>query len=385
MSVLLLALGLLLGLPLGAAAWWFLTRHHAETLKSAFALLSQEQLEKNTQHLLTLAQEKLGDKQEGISQNLTVIKTEIGEKITAVTALMQSLEKDRESKYATLAQSLTHTTEHLTRLQSTTADLTSALSNSRTRGQWGERMAEDVLRLAGLQENLNYRKQSTLVGSEGTRRPDFTFLLPDNRVLHMDVKFPLDDYQRYHKAESDAARADAAKKFLAATRAHIKSTAARSYASGAATQGAANATELPLDDIIIFIPNEQVYAFLLENDPQVLMDAVAQKVILCSPTTLLAVLAVIRQAMQGYALNRQAQQVYGLLSGIREQWEKYTESMARIGDKLTEAQKAFDATTTTRSNMLDRQFAKLETIGGTGPEQSTLLESTPLPPSARVN
>src|SRR3989442_690290 len=81
-----------------------------------------------------------------------------------------------------------------------TRKLREALSSSKARGQGGERMAEDVLRLAGLLEGVNYRKQTTI---DGAGRPDYTFLLPNGRVMHMDVKFPLDNYVRHLEAGSD--------------------------------------------------------------------------------------------------------------------------------------------------------------------------------------
>ena len=84
-------------------------------------------------------------------------------------------------------------------------------------GQWGERMAEDVLRLAGFTEHVNYRKQTQVAG--GTGRPDYTFDLPKGHVLYMDVKFPLASYLRYLEVGTDAERQAHLKRFLADVRA----------------------------------------------------------------------------------------------------------------------------------------------------------------------
>ena len=93
-------------------------------------------------------------------------------------------------------------------LSSTTNSLREALASSNARGQWGERMAEDVLRLAGFHEGVNYLKRTAVVG-EGTGIPDFTFLLPKGHVLFMDVKFPMAAYLKYLEAGTEAERVGA--------------------------------------------------------------------------------------------------------------------------------------------------------------------------------
>jgi DNA recombination protein RmuC len=138
--------------------------------------------------------------------------------------------------------------------------------------------------------------------------------------------------------------------------------------------------EQALDYLLIFIPNEQVYAFLLEMAPGLLDEAQSQKIILTSPTTLLAVLAVINQAAQHFRLQQQAAGIHDILSGIRREWEKFGGEMDKIGKKIREAQSAFDDVTGTRTRMLDRQFTKLDTLPTDAEDQPSLLSTTsPLP------
>ena len=122
-------------------------------------------------------------------------------KLEDASKLMKELEKDRAEKFGELAEQLKKTGEQTTRLTETTVTLREALSSTKARGQWGERMAEDVLRLAGLIENVNYVKQKAI--EEGQARPDFTFLLPNHMKLNMDVKFPLDNYMKFLEALGD--------------------------------------------------------------------------------------------------------------------------------------------------------------------------------------
>lgn len=382
MTILLATLTFLLGLTLGAAACFLILRKQksplTEQFRDAFNALAAQALHANNQQFLQLANEKFSQTQQAseadltgkknlIDQRLATIQTEVTAKLEKVTTMVTEIEKTRHASFTTLQQQIGATGEQLKSLQTTTSDLKSALTNSRTRGQWGERMAEDVLRLAGLQPEVNYRRQSSIFGTEGTRgRPDYTFILPGSRVIHMDVKFPLDNYLAYLNAETEPTRIAAAKQFVTDARARLRETTQREYRNGNTEQG-----EQALDYLLIFIPNEQVYAFLLENAPNLLDEALAQKIILTSPTTLLAVLAVINQAAQHFRLQQQTAGIHDVLSGIRREWEKFGLEMDKIGKKLREAQATFDDVTGTRSRMLDRQFTKLDAL----PSDTT--ESTP--------
>ncbi len=140
-------------------------------------------------------------------------------------------------------------------LRSETSRLNEVLSGSQTRGQWGERMAEDVLRVAGFIEGVQYCKQQQIEG--GASRPDFTFFVQNQR-LNMDVKTPMVEYQRYLASATDPERDAAAKAFRRDVRARIREVATRDYID---PEGGT------LDYMLIFIPNEQVYGFIHEHDP----------------------------------------------------------------------------------------------------------------------
>lgn len=387
MTILLATLTFLIGLGAGAAAMYFWQQRNganvASNLKDAFNALASQALAQNNQQFLQLAQEKLSQSQQAnaqeltgkqslIDQRLATIQTEVAAKLEKVTTLVTEIDKNRHASFATLQQQLGHTGEQLKSLQTTTADLRSALTNSRTRGQWGERMAEDVLRLAGMRENIQYRKQSTLAATSGAGgRPDYTFLLPGHRVIHMDVKFPLDNYLLWLNAETEEQRTAAATQFVRDARNRLKETNIRDYRTVLTQQG-----EQALDYLLVFIPNEQVYAFLLENAPNLLDEALGQKIILTSPTTLLAVLAVVNQAAQHFRLQQQAAGIHDVLTSIRREWEKYGNEMDKIGKKLREAQATFDDVTGTRTRMLDRQFTKLDSLPSESDAQPSLLAHT---------
>jgi DNA recombination protein RmuC len=234
-------------------------------------------------------------------------------------------------------------------LRATTHQLHQALSNSRARGQWGERMAEDVLRNAGMHEGINYCRQLTLPGGA---RPDLSLLLPEERFLHVDVKFPFDNYLRVLQASTDAEVAAATKAFLADVRGRMKELSARDYTDPETTVG----------HVVLFIPNEAVYSFVLEHDPSLIDEAQRSRVTVCSPFTFIAVLSVIRTAVDTYQLARTSDQILGLLGDFNKQWHAFTAKFDQLGRQLETASKSFDDLTGTRSRMLDKQLDKIEAL-----------------------
>jgi DNA recombination protein RmuC len=121
-------------------------------------------------------------------------------------------------------------------------------------------------------------------------------------------------------------------------------------------------TDNTVDYVIVFIPNEQVYSFINETDPTVMDEALKQKVILCSPFTLYAVLAVIRQAVANFNLERTASEILKLLGEFSKQWGAYKEKFDTMGKKLDDAKKEYDALVTTRTNQLERPLRKIEDL-----------------------
>jgi DNA recombination protein RmuC len=211
-------------------------------------------------------------------------------------------------------------------------------------------MAEDVLRLAGFVEGINYRRQRTLASAG---RPDYTFLLPNQLVLHMDVKFPLDNYVRFLEADNDIERTRHRDQFLRDVRDRVKELTTRGYLDAA--------TET-VDCLLLFIPNESVYAFVQEHDRTILDDALRNKIVLCSPLTLYAVLAVVRQAVDNFRLERTSNEILGLLREFSLQWEKYTVQLERVQQRFDGVAKEYAALMTTRQRALQRPLDKIDTL-----------------------
>jgi len=329
-----------------------------DQLRASFGDLSLQALSRSTEEFLKLAGERLSLERESSSKELTEKKglidqqlVRMGKGLDDVSQLMQQLEKDREAKYGALEQQLKQAGEQTAKLASTTSALKEALASSQARGQWGERMAEDVLRIAGMKEGYNYVKQQTL--GESRTRPDFTFMLPKDLRLNMDVKFPLANYMQYLEADTDMERASHRDVFLKDVRQRIKEIVGRDYI---------NPGQHTVDYVLLFIPNDQVFAFINEQERTILDDALRQKVILCSPVTLFAVLAVIRQAVDNFAIEKASDQMLSILGEFKKQWEKYNSKVEELGKRLNSAHKSFEDLSGTRTRMLERQMNKLDDI-----------------------
>ncbi len=271
--------------------------------------------------------------------------------LTRLTGLLHEVERERREQVGALSSQLREAGRQTQVLADTTHSLREALSSTTARGQWGERMAEDVLRLAGLVENVNYRKHQAMAGSGGI--PDYTFLLPQGLSLHMDVKFPLNNYMRFLDADSEMERERCRKEFLRDVRLRLKEVTTREYVDAAANT---------VDCVLLFIPNEQVYAFIQEQDRSILDDALRHKVVFCSPLTLFAVLAVVRQAVDNFRLTQTSQEILALLQRFEKQWSRFVEQMDKVGRSLKTAGSSFEELEGTRRRMLERELDKIADV-----------------------
>lgn len=290
---------------------------------------------------------ELEQKKSLIDQQLSVMKTELGK----VTTLVGELEKDRTLKFGELTSQLKTVGDQTTLLATTTNALREALANTRVRGQWGERMAEDILRIIGFQEGINYLKQKTVEG--GGARPDFTFLLPGGQKLNMDVKFPLDNYLKYMEADTQQEQDRTSGDFLKDVRGRLKEVVTRDYI---------NPEQKTLDYVLLFIPNEQIYHFVLAKDISLMDEALKNRVVLCAPMTLFAILTVMHQAVDNFAFQQTSNQIISHIGAFYKQWDQFVEGMEAVGKRIDATQKAYELLAGRRRSALERPLKRIEAI-----------------------
>ncbi len=345
------------------------TRFNRKDIEQSFSALSLNALSKNSEEFLKLASVSLNSQSQAgtgeleskkklIDQTLETMRTEL----LKVETSLKDFDSKRQESFGKVSEQLKNTAEKTKELETTTNKLQNALSNTKVRGQWGERMAEDVLTLAGFGEGINYLKQKTQGSLES--RPDFTFLLPQGLRLNMDVKFPHNNYDRYVNEENDAVKETLKLQFLKDVRQRIKEVTTREYID---PQGKT------LDYVLVFVPNEQIYCFINENDSTILDSAMRDKVIICSPLTLYAILAVIRQAVDSFNLSRSNSQMISLLGEFSKQWQEFKKSMDSVGKKIESAADEFQKLKSTRTNMLEKPLKGIEKLRSQQAEGDSLI------------
>jgi DNA recombination protein RmuC len=253
---------------------------------------------------------------------------------------LRRLEDSLARTHGELRQQLRTTNEQ-------TAALRDVLVSPASRGQWGERLADDVLRAAGLVEGVSYVKQRPT--PRGTV-PDVTFLLPAGRVLHMDVKFPL-------------ANVSEPVAFVKDVRARVKELTGRGYVDPA------NGT---LDYVLLFVPNERLYGHIHEHDPHLIDDALRRKIVLCSPLSLYGVLAVVRRAAEVAALERTSGEVLSVLGTFLQEWDRFCDSLDKVGRAVDSVERAYGDLAGTRRRALERPLARIDELRRTGGEPERL-------------
>jgi DNA recombination protein RmuC len=346
------------GLLTGGLLVYLVTRRHNRDTERAFAALSLEALRKNSEDFLKLAGEALSRQSQAGAGDLEGKKKLIDQTLEVMTGELQRVKQcvadfdnKSEQKFGKVSEQLRLTAEQTGKLQDTTNKLQSTLGSNKERGQWGERMAEDVLRFCGFVEGINYLKQQTQ--QECGSRPDFTFLLPEDMKLNMDVKFPLSSYSRYVNEEAEAAREIHRQQFLRDVRSRIKEVTTRDYI---------NPREKTLDYVLVFVPNEQVYGFIHQQDGSLMDEALKSRVVLCSPLTLYAILSVIRKAVDNFALSKAAASILEYMGEFEKQWQEFKKCMDGAGRHIDAAQTEFQKLTTTRSRMLERSLGRIDDL-----------------------
>jgi len=294
----------------------------------------------------------LAAKKDVIDTRLDEVRMEVRGELHRLAEMVTELGRSSAQRFGQVDQSLRTHGEIASHLADSTRTLREALTNPQARGQWGERMAEDVLRLAGFVEHVNYRKQTQLQG--GTGRPDYTFDMPKGHVLYMDVKFPMAAYLRYLEVGTDAERQAHLKAFLRDVRARVRELAKREYAQ--------EGSRPTVDYVLLFLPNEQLTGFIHQHDPALLDEAMGQRVVMCSPLTLFAFLGVIRQAFDNFVIEQTSDEILQLIGKFGQQWQKYTESAEKVKKRLEGVQNEFDQLVGVRRRSLERPLAQLEDL-----------------------
>lgn len=267
------------------------------------------------------------------------VSQSIANYIDKIISSMSSLKED----YGQISSKLLTLTE----ISNDTKTLKSYLTNPKIRGRWGERLVEDIVNLVGLQENVNYIKQTGVESG----RPDFTFSLPNGKKINLDAKFSLDNYMKYVEAKTDMEKEQFKKDFIKDVKTTIKDVAVRGYVN-----------QDTVDFALVFIASEAVFSFLLAEEPNIIDEALVKGIVLCSPNNLYAMLSVVRQATEYFALEQTSKEVLELMGKFHKEWSNFTTKFDKMNELIENLRKTFNEISTTRKDKLDSVLNDIEKL-----------------------
>ena len=260
----------------------------------------------------------------------------------------------------------------ITGVDQQTRNLISVLNNNQSRGQWAEFQVEDLLEIMEYKEGLHYQTQKRM--SSGTI-PDFTFYLPENKTINMDSKFPLTNYMEIAKLNRDLedetldelARKERTESIRSKNKELLDKAIKTKIDDTSSREGYISAEEGTVDFVLMYIPLENLYHFLLTseigaNRTPVIQYAFSKKVILVSPQTLMAYLETIRHSMKLFSLQTDTKNILATHEKIKVEIRKFIESFDDVTKRLDQTVKSFEALKTTRVNKLEKSFEELDSV-----------------------
>jgi len=306
-------------------------------LENAFKALASDALEGSSQQFLKLAEQRWETTREEASGDLEKRKAAIENLLEPLKLTLKSLdektgvmEKDRRGAYDALKEHLTQLQSATSSLQERTTSLDSALRGTQARGRWGEIALRNIAELAGMSEHCDFAEQETL--GDG-KRPDMVVRLPEGRLIAIDSKVPLSGYMKAVEASDDTAREAGLKEHVQAVRAHIRVLAARDYAAE---------LEGDVDLVVLFLPGDAFLAAAFGEEPDLQVEALRSRVLVATPTTLVALLRTVAIYHQQRVLAENAREIAETARELYDRAAKIGDDLGRAGRGLTTAVKAYN-------------------------------------------
>jgi DNA recombination protein RmuC len=303
-----------------------------EQLKGSFAALSNQALKDNNEAFLHLAKENLRQFQlqaeAGLERKEKAVETlvkPIREALEKAEKQIQAIEKERAQAYGSLTQHLTLMAETQVRLQSETRNLVQALRRPEVRGQWGELTLKRLAELAGMVQYCDFYEQEHHATIDGALRPDLILRMPEEREIVIDAKTPLDAYLSAMEATDDQQRIQCLKRHARGMRDRVKELANKKYW--------AQFSHSP-DFVVLFIPGDQFLACALEHDPALLEDALRDKVVLATPSSIIALLRIIAYGWRQRAVTENADKIRALGEDLYKRVATFTDHLVNLGRSL---------------------------------------------------
>lgn len=349
------------------ASFYFLLK---KLLEEKISSQSSEQLEDMVHKVFGMASNEIAVQSKGILQGeKELIKNDLSNKQAVFEKLIKdlrqemgeqqkeirSIEKEQIDKISSVKTAVEEHRQLTKELKVSTEQLAKVLSNNQTRGAWGERIIEDLLQANGLQEGIHYLRQSKL--GDSSMKPDITLLLPDHRNVPVDVKFPYQEVQKMSMTDDQSEKQSHIQQFKRDLKIKVDKVAA--YISPE------NDT---LDYAIMFVPNEALFSFINQKFPDIIDEALAKKVIICSPFSFLIVARTVMESYRNFMVGKKIKEVIKHIDAFATEWLKFDDEFSKFGRSIEALQKNYETLSTTRKRQMEKKIAKIEQYRGSSAE-----------------
>jgi DNA recombination protein RmuC len=335
------SLWLLLGMAIGGVAVWFVMRARMGTADE-FEALSSKALRDAQSTFLQLAKAELGqhnitnrEELEKRQRAVEQIVKPIAESLSKVDGKLEQLERARRETQGSLSAQLRSVTETQERLRSETANLVTALRSPHTRGRWGEIQLRRVCEMAGMIERCDFVEQSSVESDAGRLRPDVVVKLPGGKNVVVDAKAPLEAYLSAVEAKDPDQRAAHLEAYGRHIRDHVTKLSQKAYWSQFSSSP---------EFVVMFLPGEALFSAALEQVPGLIEEGVAQKVLITTPTSLIAVLRAVHYGWRQEKVAESARAVSDLGRELHSRLAVLVGHFMKLGRSLESSVKAYNET-----------------------------------------
>jgi DNA recombination protein RmuC len=341
MNALWLLLGLLIGAAVATAALWPRLRAHGQ-MSDTFKALSQDALKGVVTQLSELnqaqlqavqaeAKGQLEQRQRAVEQLVAPLKDQLGR----VDEQLVKLDQERRESRGRLEAQLRTLNETGEKLRTETGALVTALRKPNARGQWGQMQLRNVVELAGMVRHCDFVEQASLPGDEGSLRPDLVVRMPGGKQVLVDAKAPLQGVLDAYEARDEDERQRHLSDHARLLRKHVRALSDKAYW---------DQLEATPDFVVLFLPGEHLYGAALEADPTLIEDAMARRVLIATPTTLLAMLRAVSYGWQQERVAESAQVISELGRELHGRLVKLSTLLQTLGSRLNSAVRAYNET-----------------------------------------